>query len=128
MGNIISKSVKVFDVELKKKIRSIVETKHMSSSYTLIFYVTNAKMVFSMLHDFNLEEFIPEITEQIQRLFYFRNLKFENYSEYFHFDQNLWPECCHPYNTEFRICKDNFEGREWSRSDNRVIKSFVFSL
>ena len=105
----ICRSAKFFAIEIKKKICSIAEQKQKPSDYTLIFYITTAKIIFCMLHDFNLDEFMPQIIEQMQRLFRLRNLSLDKYSSHFHFDQNLWEECCHPYNTEFHFCK------EWQR-------------
>ena len=128
MHDKISKSAKIFAVEIKREICSMIEKKYKPSQYTLLFHITNASICFSMLHEFTMEEFIPEITDKLQKYFYLCNLKFEDYSSYFHFDQNIWHDCCHPFHTEFFICKNDFNGEEWSRSDDRTIKPYVFSL
>ena len=128
MHDKISKNAKIFAVEVKKEICSMIDKKYKLSQYTLGFHITNASICFSMLHEFTLEEFIPAITEKLQRYFYLFNLKFEDYSDYFHFDQNIWAECCHPFHTEIAIFRNDFDGEEWSRNDDKTIKSYVFSI
>ena len=124
----ISRAAKVFSVELKKKISSIFDRNNLQTNYSIIFYITNVTIVFCMLHDCTLDEFMPDITEQMQRLFYLTNLRFEDWNESFHYNTQLWRECCHPFNTEFHFCKENVKEEEWTRDDEKVIKSFVLSL
>ena len=59
MHDKISKSAKIFAVEIKRETCSMIEKKYKPSQYTLLFHITNASICFSMLHKFTLEEFIP---------------------------------------------------------------------
>ena len=124
----VSLGPKLFSVELKKKISSIFNRHNLELDYSIIYYITNARIVFSILLEFNLYEFIPDITEQVERLFYLVDLCSEGWNENFHYNTLLAPASCYYLKTDFKFFNENVKEKEWALDDKRIIKSFAFSL
>ena len=119
---------KLFSVELKKKMSSIFNRHNLELGYSIIYYITNTRIVFSVSHEFNLDEFVSDIAEQVERLFCLADLLSGGWNENFRYNTLLTPAPCYYLKTDFIFFNDNVKEEEWALDDKRIIKSFVFSL
>ena len=118
--NKIPISGKKLCVGLKNEIQSMLEKENEPfEDFTLVYHITNAKIEFSLMCSFPIDDYMSLITELIQKLFQIFGVEQEN-SLHFHDNTDVFCNCSHPFYSKIRIVRKNFRGTEWNLNDQEL--------
>ena len=110
--NKIPISAKKFCVGLKNEIQSVLEKENKPfEDFPLVYHIANAKIEFSLMYSFTVDDYMSLITELIQKLFQIFGLE-QEYSLNFHFNTDVFCNCSHPFYSKIRIVRKNIRGTE----------------